>query len=374
MRENSIVRSSFDAADYSAFIKDMKAITMDANYGLGLDEYMQLSKIGIGGLEKLMQGGVGMDTIQQNVTQASIGVPVQLVQNWLPGFVNVLTAARKIDEITGIATIGSWTDEQIVQGVMELTGAAVPYSDMTNIPLSSYNANFVTRSVVRFELGMQVDALEQARMAAMRVSADGAKRDGAAINLEVARNRIGFYGYNSGNNNTYGLLNDPQLPGYITVASGTGGLTWVTKTAEEICADILTAVGALITNSKGQIDPDTQATTLVLPISRVQYLNKVNIYGLTAKAWINQTYSKMRIVSAPEFDAANGGSNVFYLFADSVNDTSSDDKKTFVQVVPAKFQVLGVQQLPKGYIEDYTNASAGVMCKRPFAVYRASGI
>lgn len=361
MTHNSVVHSACDGAHYASFASDIRSIAMD--------EFLELSKIGIGGLEKLS----GMDTIQQDLTTPSIGVPVQFVQNWLPGFVNVLTAARKIDEIVGISTIGAWSDEQIVQGIEELTGSAVPYADMSNIPLSSYNTNFVTRTVVRFELGMQVGALEQARQAAMRVSADGSKRASAALQLEITRNQIGFNGYNSGNNNTYGFLNDPQLPAYVTVASGTGGLTWVTKTAEEICADILTAVGALVTNSQDTINPDDQATTLVLSTNRIQYLNKVNIYGLTAKAWLNQTYPKMRIVSAPQLNSANGGSNVFYLFADSVNDTSSDDKKTFVQVVPAKFQVLGVQQIPKGYIEDYTNATAGTMCKRPYATYRASG-
>jgi len=49
---------------------------------------------------------------------------------------------------------------------------------------------------------------------------------------------------------------------------------------------------------------------------------------------------------------------------------STDGGKTFIQPVPAKFQVLGVQQLTKGYEEDYTNATAGIMVKRPWAVTR----
>jgi hypothetical protein len=73
------------------------------------------------------------------------------------------------------------------------------------------------------------------------------------------------------------------------------------------------------------------------------------------------------------FDA-NSGANVFYIFADAVNDLSSDDGRTFAQLVPAKFQVLGVQQMTKGYEEDYSNATAGIMCKRPWAVTRWSGI
>lgn len=76
----------------------------------------------------------------------------------------------------------------------------------------------------------------------------------------------------------------------------------------------------------------------------------------------------------PQFNGANGGSNVFYLYADRVIDNSTDDGKTFDQLVPAKFQVLGVQQKLKGYEESYSNATAGVLCKRPYAVYRGSGI
>ena len=45
-----------------------------------------------------------------------------------------------------------------------------------------------------------------------------------------------------------------------------------------------------------------------------------------------------------------------------------------IQVVPAKFMALGVEQQSKGFVEDYTNATAGIMVKRPWAVYRASGI
>jgi len=37
-------------------------------------------------------------------------------------------------------------------------------------------------------------------------------------------------------------------------------------------------------------------------------------------------------------------------------------------------EIQTVQQLAKAYEEDYSNATAGVMCKRPYAVTRWSGI
>ena len=33
-----------------------------------------------------------------------------------------------------------------------------------------------------------------------------------------------------------------------------------------------------------------------------------------------------------------------------------------------------LKNLPKGYEEDYSNATAGIMCKRPYAVTRWTGI
>lgn len=367
MTQQSIIHSSFDA-------KNVKPLVLGEHYTL--DEYEDLSNIGIGGLDKIVNAQMAMDAIQQPVTSPSVGTPVQFLQNWLPGFVNVLTAARKIDDLIGISTIGSWEDEQVVQGIMENAGTSVPYGDLSNVPLSDYNVNFTYRSVVRFEIGMRVGALEAKRVARMRVSADAEKRSAAALSLDITRNQIGFYGYNSGNNLTYGFLNDPNLPSYQTVATGavSSSKLWALKTMQEITADILAAVASIVTGSQDTINPDTQATTLGLPTNCVQYLNKINDFGISAKNWINQTYPMMRIVSAPQLNNANASANVFYLFADSVNDTSSDDRKTFIQVVPAKFQVIGVQQLAKGYEEDYSNASAGVMCKRPYAMYRGTGI
>jgi hypothetical protein len=91
--------------------------------------------------------------------------------------------------------------------------------------------------------------------------------------------------------------------------------------------------------------------------------------------WLKKTYPNMRVVVAPELAAANGGANVFYLYADEINDGDSDDGgQTFIQIVPTKFKTLGVEKRAKNYLEDYANATAGIMLKRPYAVVRRSGI
>lgn len=311
-------------------------------------------------------------------TTASVPTPIQFLQTWLPGFVAIITAARKIDEIVGIQTLGSWEDEEIVQGIVEPTGTAVEYGDLTNIPLSSWNTNFERRSIVRGELGIQVGVLEEARAAAMRLSSAEEKRRATAIALEQWRNSIGFFGYFNGKNRTYGFLNDPNLPAFVQVAGG----TWASKDMNGIVADIRIAIQTLRTQSLDNIDPTNHECTLVIPTSHVEYLSVINSFGISVKDWLTQTYPKVRIVSAPEMMIApvTGQSNpqyAFYLFAEEIEsaiDGSTDGGQTFMQLVQTKFITTGVEKRAKGYIEDYSNATAGVLCKRPYATVRFWGI
>ena len=106
----------------------------------------------------------------------------------------------------------------------------------------------------------------------------------------------------------------------------------------------------------------------------VDWLTTTSDFGISVRDRMRKAYPRMRVVSAPQLNLANGGANVFYLHADKIADMSTDGGQVFIQPVPAKFQVLGVQQLAKAYEEDFSNATAGVMCKRPFAVVRYSGI
>lgn len=378
MAKASVVHSSIDARN----VRSLKLTPEDVqNFGA-------LAQIGIhipGSIVGQMMDGLGaMDAGNDvgltpapfaNLTTASITTPVQFLQNWLPGFVRVMTAARKIDEIVGIMTVGSWEDEQVVQGILEPSGTAQPYSDYGNVPLSSWNTNYNTRTVVRFEQGMSVGVLEEARSARIRIASAAEKRSGAAIALDIQRNRVGFYGYNDGSGLTYGFLNDPNLPAYQTVAQGVDGYKWSQKTFLEIIADFRTAMAALQVQTYDLIDVQKTPITFAIANEVYQYLTVTAVYGtMSVRQWIQENYPNVTIVSAPELTGANATANVAYFFADSIDDGGSDGGKTFIQVVPSKFQALGVEKRSKSYVEDYANATAGIMCKRPFAVYRITGI
>ncbi len=339
--------------------------------------YADLRDIGINLSPQMvgkMMAGVAMDDTTGLITTASIGTPIQFLQAWLPGFVRTLTQARKIDELIGVSVVGKWEDEEIVQGILEPLGKAVPYGDYTNIPLSSYNTEWARRTVLRFEQGFKVGVLEEARASRIKVSVAAEKRGAAATSLDIERNRIGFYGYNGGTNRTYGFLNDPTLPAYIAAAAGVGGTTWALKTFLEITADIRAMVARLRTATGDNIDPKKTPITLALASAVIDYLSVTSVYGNSVQQWITETYPKMRVESAPELTAANGGANVAYMYPERIEDGASDDSRVWLQAVPSRFQPLGVEKGAKGYVEDFTNATAGVMVKRPYAIQRLTGI
>lgn len=315
--------------------------------------------------------GLGMDAdLTPPLTTASITTPVQFLQAWLPGFVNIVTAARRIDELVGIVTQGNWEDEEIVQGVLERVGNAIPYGDYTNVPLSSWNVNYERRTIRRFEEGLVVGRLEEARAAAIRANSAESKREASAIALEIERNRVGFFGFNDGAGRTYGFLNDPQLPAYITAPNG----SWPTSPFLDIQQDLLTAYQQLRTQSQDLIDSERDEITLAVATNSRDFLARTSDFGISVMQWLKETYPRTRVVSAPELNNANGGQNVFYLYAETVSESGSDDNRTFIQVVPQRFMTLGVDQRSKNYEEDYSNATAGIMTKRPYAVVRFTNI
>lgn len=316
---------------------------------------------------------VGDASFTPAVTTGSIATPIQFLQAWLPGFVQILTAARKIDKCIGVTTVGEFKDQEVVQGVVEPASSATEYGDYNRIPLAGLNTNFERRTIVRGEHGMSVAMLEEQRAAAMNLNVGEHKRQAAAIGLEIMRNAIGFNGWYNGSNRTFGLLNDPNLPAYVSVAGG----TWSTKDALEIMSDIRTAIAALRTQSQDNIDPENVDLVLLIATSSVDFLSTVTVQGISVRDWLTQTYKRIRIESAPELNAAATGANVFYLYAEEVDssiDGSTDGGMVFKQLVVSKFLTVGVEKKAKRYIEDFANATAGVMCTRPYAVVRYSGI
>lgn len=388
MRESVELRA-VGPRNVGAFAFAMDA-SVRANQVAQLCQGNNLQALGIVGLsgsaiDQMMTGlrakgqvaSFGMDSaLQATITTPSAITPIQFLQNWLPGFVAVVTAQRAIDELIGLSTTGNWEDEETIQGFMEGTGQAILYGDYTNVPFSSWNANWERRTNVRFEEGMRAGVLEEARASRANINSAEWKRNAATDALEINRNAVGFYGFNSGLGRTFGFLNDPNLPAASALpATGTGSTTtWSTKDYLAICNDLRLMFAALRVQSQGVIDPVKDSTTLAVSTDTVDYLSVTSQYGNSVREWLSEAYPKCRVESAPQLELAISGQNGLYLYAETVaNDNSTDDKRVWIQMVPTKFKLVGVGQEPKAYVEDYSNATAGVMLKRPYAVVRRYG-
>lgn len=331
-----------------------------------------------------MQDGITLDSNDVGINPSPLPglnaggspTPIQFLQQWLPGFVRVITAARKADKIMGISTIGAWEDEEIIQSTLENLGEVVPYTDYGNIPLATWQANYVRRTVVTFELGFSVGIREEARTARARIQTAAEKRVSVAQALEIARNRVAFYGFNNGENNTYGLLNEPELLPALTLAPGAAGDTkWATKTFMEITADIRMLMAELQVRSLDNIDPETHPLKLTLPTGVNHFLTVTTGIGYSVRKWLQENYPNVSIETTPEFNDAVGGEGVLYLQPDSFDDGISDDGgQVWMQCVPSKFFAYGVEKRAKSYIEGCSNATAGALLKRPVLVVTAAGV
>lgn len=293
-------------------------------------------------------------------------IPAETLQTWLPGTIRAMTAPIDIDLIAGITIVGNWHDDQIWVRTEEDFGKAELYGDYTNIPLAEINPGYEQRQVVRFEQGFQVGKLEDARMGAAGFQMAAGKRRAATKSLDVSRNAVGWNGM--AGTTTYGLLNDPNLSALEGL-----GTAWLSATFDQLVTEF-TALRTRLEQQMGTALRDDAQFLLVLPTGYRGVFNVYNTNGnLSFGQWLRENYPNTRVEYTPAFLEAVGGSDVAYLIAENVDglDDSDVGSATIIQAVPTRYNVLGSEQNIKGYIEDATNATAGVIVLRPWAVVRA---
>lgn len=357
--------------------------------GIALDEdqLKQLAK----SPEAMRRIGVSMDSgfvrnpiamamdagLTQPVTTSSAGVPVQFLQNFLQGVVHILTTARRGDVLATPVVAGDWSDEEIVLTIMEHLGTPELYKDHGDLPIAAWNATREVRTIVRCELGAEMTKLDEERSSKAGFDSMSEKRAAVALAFEIFRNEVFFNGFNAGTNRTYGILNDPNLPAFVTLPNGAGGdTTWASKTVAERVTDIVTAVAALRSQSGSRVDPETARLKMAIASSVKDLMNESDASfsnGMTVNEWLSKNYPNVTVEAIPEFDGADGGENVFYLYAETVEGSGTDGGETVIQAVPSKMTALNTVQTARGMVEGYTAATAGCFVKRGYAVVRYSG-
>ena len=306
-----------------------------------------------------------MDAAPNPQTTPTAVTPVQFAQYWLTNPIKIITRGRTLDKVVGRTVVGTWETEQIVATIMERIGQPGLYGDFTKAPLANWNVNFETRDNVRFEMGVEVGKLEEARASQMRLNSYALKRDAMAEAFAILLNNVGWYGYRSDSANfigaskkIYGLLNDPNV-----TAQNIGTATWGGDcTMDAIVTDIQSIVTTAVSNLKGNYDPEVDSATLALPITQFVQLGKINTYGISARDWLAKTYPKIRIVSCAELVGALSSKDVALFIVDKVvGDT------TVQQMLTSALRLVGVQPMAKGSYEVYSCSSAGTLVRYPLA-------
>lgn len=314
----------------------------------------------------------------QPVTTSSLGTPVQFLQQFLQGVIHILTTARRADVMAPIATVGDWSDEEIVLTALEHLGTPQLYKDHGQIPMVGYNPTYEDRTIVRFELGMESTMLDEERSGKAGINASSEKRAAIALAFEILRNDIFFNGFNGGATKTYGVLNDPNLNAFTTVATGGGGnTTWASKTVNERISDLITAISTVRSQSGSNVDPESMAMKLTIASSVKDLMSEAdsgNGVQHSVNTWLKENYPNITVEAIPEFDDADAGENVFYLYAETVDGSGTDDGQTMLQLTPERMRAMNTVPTVRGSKEGYTNATAGCLVKRGYAVTRWSGI
>jgi hypothetical protein len=343
------------------------------------------AKIGTMDATSLKNAGFSTATMDAQTAPMSgynTGVLNQFLQNWLPGNIRMFTAPRRSEELLGFVQAGSFADETIVAKFTEMFGFTQNYGDLADVPRAGYNIEYLTRQIVRFQGGVQTDNLESQRMAKIGFSDMDEKRASLARAFAVTENYVAFNGWQGVR--CFGLLNDPNLSAYVTVAAtGTGASPlWSTKTTELQRLDIQADVSRLFKQTKTAFNPRKEQFTWAIPTDVSMALNNLLTIGgtsiaMTLEDWVLKQYPGIRIVVIPEFDLANGGANVWYMYKERTVDVddSTDDGNTIINMIQNRmFMLSSLPTKSGGSMENYASAQAGTFVKRPILVVRSSGM
>ena len=304
-------------------------------------------------------------------------VNAEPLEAWISGIVRIGTAIRPIDEIAGVETSGTKFETQTVKARgMRPVGKAEAYHDLTNIPLASYENFIEERDVFRGEQGLQVGHLSQLVQGADGFDELVLKREAAQESLDILRNDIGFKGVST--MRTYGLLNDPSLPAFVSAPSGKSWIVAPTTgaTFEEIITDINSRIAAMNVAAGGRVTANTRFS-LVMPDDYMLAMTKVSsdtVTGQTVAERLQTMYPNLRLVYVPQMrSAGTAGADAVYLIADADDDYNAG-MQTVIQVVPERGRLLGSQQNIKTFVESWINATAGVIVQKPWFVQRLNVI
>ena len=299
-------------------------------------------------------------------TLPNAGVPAELTQYIDPLVIEVLTKPRRARLLFNEVKKGDWTTSHFKFRVDELVGTTVPYSDYASGGAADSNANWLTREQYRFETTITFGELETAIAATAKMDLVARKQRSAANIIDSDSNKYYLLGVEG--KDIYGFLNEPNLPGAVTVSPGasSGKVGWNGKTANEIYQDLLKCHAALVKSTGGIV---TQDDDLILALSpdMSALLGKTTDFNVSVKDMILKYLPNLKIVTIPECSSASGETAVMYVPSLMGNPTG---ELGFGE----KFTAHALIQAHSSFSQKFSATTYGCVIYYPIAFSRINGM
>lgn len=311
------------------------------------------------------------------MTTPNINAPLGALQYIRPEAVEVLTAPRMSDRVAEAQQNGRWGDKLVTITVKEYTGATRPDDGLPSDGLQAKtNYGVVTRGVYYYQADWLATDLEEATARGFNQSYREDQANSAMLALSIDRNAFFFNGVATatGAAPIYGLLNEPGLSAYTSVAAnGTGDSTyWSTKTPENIANDVVAAVNQLYVQSNGLVEDLLENGKIIVAVATgsLGNLDRTNMYGKSARAMLKETYGdKIEFLSIPQFNNADSDSDVFYVIF-----RMNDGRQTLLNSYVEMAHAYPIFQKDSAVSQKISAATSGAVVQYPWAIVRFNGI
>lgn len=242
---------------------------------------------------------LAMDAYDGGVAQtvANAGIPAMLTTVLMPKWIEFVTTPMKTAEAFGEKQFGDRSTTNIAIPTYELYGETSSYGDFNDNGMSNTNENYEYRQPYAYQTNIKIGEIAQEMAAAARFSLVERQIQSTTLTLNKTQDNIYLYGVAGLKN--YGILNDPDL-----LPDSVGG-NWAAMTTLELYSEFKQMFIQLVKQSNG-IVTETDAMTFVLSPEMRGLLLTPNEFGFTAMSKITEIFTKLKIVSIPQYKTAAG--------------------------------------------------------------------
>lgn len=309
---------------------------------------------------------IALDAQPQLVTQSNAGIPSFLSLFIDPKFIEVLVAPMKAVDIIGEEVKkGDWTTDTAMFPVVESTGEVSSYGDYNNNGVAGANTDFPQRQSYHYQVMTAWGEKELAKAALARLDWANRVNIASVLTLNKYQNKTYFFGVQGLQN--YGLLNDPSLFAPIAPSNEAGNVTWLSKDALGVKADVDLMFTQLQTQANGLVDLSTKMTLAMSPTAEAIGFTKTNNFNVNVFDLVKKNYPNLTVKTAPEYATATG--QLVQLIADEV-----DGQRTVSAAFTEKLRAHPMVIESSSFKQKKSQGTFGCIVYRPMFIVQMLGV